>query len=325
MAKFDIIVPIYNAEATLERCLRSLQAQSFGDFRAILVENGSQDASATIGQRFAQEDSRFELHCVNRGCGPSGARNVGLERATGEHVAFVDSDDYVVPDYLACLKTAFDREQADVVFFGYHQYAPNGKDLGARIPQPAESLAELQEQGLFGYTAVKAFRREIIGDHRFPEDMNLLEDEVFACRVLATPRRFCVLPQDIYCYVIGNPGSLVGRTHQDYCRKMEVAYEAWRPILAEEPLRLQAQADTRVRQCMYYGFERDVDAVAFFRELSETTFFRECASEDKFCRYVREGNWCALKGLRRRYLWKTTLAKWIKGSYCFLAAVASCR
>ncbi len=313
MAVFSIIVPVYNSEATLERCLHSLQMQSFGDFQAILVENGSKDASADLCRRFSQEDSRFELLSMSTNCGPSGARNAGLERAEGRYIAFVDSDDFVVPEFLAELKGAFERERADAVFFGYHQYAMDGTDLGEHLPTPVEHLAELHAQGLFGYTWIKAFRRETIGGHRFSEELNLLEDEVFACQVLASPRKICILPLALYCYITGNAGSLVGRTHADYCRKMEAAYEAWRPLLTKEPKCLSEQANGRVRQCMYYGFERDLDAVAFFRDLAETSYFRECDLDDKFCKRVRKGQWAALKRMRRSYRIKTALAKWLKG------------
>lgn len=294
----------------MERCLRSLQMQSFGEFQAILVENGSTDASADLCRKFAQEDSRFVPVFMPANCGPSGARNAGLERATGDYITFVDSDDFVVPDYFAQLKAAFEREQAEVVFFGYHQYAMDGTDLGEQLPAPVEHLAELHAQGLFGYTWIKAFRRETIGGHRFSETLNLLEDEVFACQVLASPRKICILSRALYCYITGNAGSLIGRTHGDFCRKMEAAYEAWRPLLTEK--QQTQQANGRVRQCMYYGLERDLDAEVFFRDLAETSYFRECDSKDKFCERVRKGQWAALKRMRRYYRLKTALAKWLR-------------
>ena len=78
MPKFSIIVPVYNSEATLERCLLSLQNQSYTDFQVLMIENGSCDASLSIGGSFSQGDPRFHLISLERNCGPSGARNTGL-------------------------------------------------------------------------------------------------------------------------------------------------------------------------------------------------------------------------------------------------------
>ena len=310
MAMFDIIIPVHNAEATLPRCLASLKAQTFGDFRAILVENGSTDASADLCRKVAQEDSRFCFLTLPSANGPSPARNAGLELAEGEYVAFVDSDDYVMPDYLSRLNAAFAQERADVVFFGRHSYTVDGRDLGTQIPTVGQSLTQLHAQDLFGYTWIKAFRREAIGTHRFCESLNLLEDEVFTCQVLATARRFSILPVALYCYITQNSASLAGRTHEDYCQKMDAAYAAWKPLLTEQE-RI-AQADRRVRQCMYYGFERDLDIPQFFRNLAKTSFFCRCSLHDMFCEAVRKGDITALKRMRRAYRIKTTLGRWLK-------------
>ena len=94
MPDFSIIIPIYNAEKTLLRCLDSLKKQTDPDFEAILVENGSTDASNAICRKYAERDRRFRLITMETNCGPSGARNAGLERAGGTFVAFVDSDDF---------------------------------------------------------------------------------------------------------------------------------------------------------------------------------------------------------------------------------------
>ena len=119
MPDFSIIVPIYNAEKTLLRCLDSLKKQTDPDFEAILVENGSTDASNAICRKYAERDRRFRLITMETNCGPSSARNAGLERAGGTFAAFVDSDDFVEPDYVESLRASF--QDADVVFFGYRQ------------------------------------------------------------------------------------------------------------------------------------------------------------------------------------------------------------
>ena len=180
-------------------------------------------------------------------------------------------------------------------------------DLGDQVPTPHQSLTDLHAQDLFGYTWIKAFRRAVIGQHRFCESLNLLEDEVFTCEILAEHGDFAILPLPLYCYITQNAASLAGRTHGDYYRKMDAAYRAWKPLLS--PAAAQQQAQKRVRQCMYYGFERAVDVRDFFSGLANTALFQECGLTDAFSAAVRDGRFSALKGMRRRYRLKSYFRK----------------
>ena len=319
MPIFSIIVPVYNAEKTLRKCLDSLRTQTYTDFEVHMVENGSQDSSYAICREYAEEDSRFLLHASKENCGPSGARNIGLDHARGTYIAFLDSDDYVEPEYLEELYHGF--READVVFLGYHQVSVDGDMLADHVPvikeelDYFETLLQLWQQGVFGYTWSKAFRREMIGNHRFSRDLNLLEDEVFTCEVLTQSCRVAVIPKAILNYVTGNVSSLMGRTHSDYCRKVDAAYTAWQILL--DPYEKKAEiltimANAHVDQCMYYGFERDLDIADFFGALAETAFFRNAKAENKFVDYVRNCNFNRLAWMRTFYRFKTKIAKLLK-------------
>lgn len=319
MPVFSIIVPVHNAEKTLRKCLVSLREQTFGDFEAHLVENGSTDASYAICREFAGLDPRFRVHVSEENCGPSGARNIGLDHAAGTFVAFLDSDDYVRPKYLEALLRTFER--SDAVFFGYQQMLPDGQCAGEHIPHIPENcgyfetLLALREQDLFGYTWIKAFRSSLIGGHRFCRELNLMEDEVFACEVLAKPCRIAIVEQAIYCYVTGNSGSLMGRTHPDYCRKADAAYRAWRAMLQHYEKKEEAltqMANAHVARCMYYGFERDVDTGAFFGDLAESAFFRDATAQSAFVSCVRAGKGRRLSWMRGIYRLKIKIAGLLK-------------
>ena len=314
MPAFSVIVPVYNAEKTLRKCLDTLRTQTERDFEILMVENGSFDASNSICREFAAADDRFVLIEMLGNCGPSGARNAGLDRARGNWVAFVDSDDSVEPVFLERIQAV--SHNAGAVFFGYCRYSLTGAFLGEHIPNCTQPdgpalWAELYRQDMFGYTWIKAFRREAIGEKRFSMSLNLLEDEVFACEVLAQGCKTTVLPEPLYNYITGNPGSLMGRTHPDYCRKADIAYRAWKTLLTD-PEDLVRLANSNVRRCMYYGFERDVDPDAFFRELAETDFFRDCTLDDKFCAHLRGGRWTKLRAMRRSYRLKQAAARLLK-------------
>lgn len=319
MPVFSIIVPVYNAEKTLRKCLESIRSQTCPDFEVLMVENGSKDTSNAICSEYTAMDSRFVLYACETNRGPSGARNIGLEHAEGQVIAFVDSDDFVEADYLETLQQGF--AEADVVFFGYHQLQTDGTSLGIHLPDVAEStdyyetLIRLHGQDMFGYTWIKAFRREVIGQHRFSAEQNLLEDEVFVCEVLTEQKRIRVIPKALYNYVTGNAGSLVGRTHADYCRKVDAAYCAWKNLLAgcaEKNAVLVSMANAHVRRCMYYGFERNVDVKAFFGFLSESTFFAMSAQNDAFSQLVLNGKYRKLACMKTAYRLKNKIARLLK-------------
>ena len=319
MPTFSIIVPVYNAEKTLRKCLDSLRDQIFADFEVLMAENGSADTSRAICREYAQKDSRFILHASDVNCGPSGARNIGLEHARGTFIVFVDSDDYVEPEHLDVLYQAF--ANADVVFFGYRQIATDGRFLGEHLPKINglsdyyETLVQLHRQDMFGYTWIKAFRHEIVGQHRFPTELNLLGDEVFTCEVLEEKRRIAVIPKALYNYVTGNAGSLVGKTHTDYCRKVDAAYRAWKKLLQPyegKDEALTQMANAYVSRCMYYGFERGVDAKHFFDDLAETAFFADAAVTSEFSTCVRKRNYRKLSRMRASYRMKNKIAKLLK-------------
>src|SRR6478736_7892917 len=97
MPRVSVVVPIYNVEHYLRDCLESLATQTFEDLQVVMVDDGSTDGSAAIAQEFAERDPRFTLVSQANG-GLSAARNTGIESATGELLAFVDSDDVVAPN-----------------------------------------------------------------------------------------------------------------------------------------------------------------------------------------------------------------------------------
>ena len=97
MPQISVIVPVYNVEKYIDRCVRSILGQSFSDFELILVDDGSPDSCPANCDEYAQLDTRVRvIHKIN--CGITDARNAGLDVAQGEYIGFVDSDDYISPD-----------------------------------------------------------------------------------------------------------------------------------------------------------------------------------------------------------------------------------
>src|SRR3954447_16249370 len=126
MPRVSVVVPIYNVEDYLAECLESLAAQTFEDLEVIMVDDGSTDGSAAIAESFAARDPRFKLvRRVNGGL--SAARNTGIEAATGEFLAFVDSDDLVAPDAYEKLVGTLDKTGSDFASGNAHRLYPNGR------------------------------------------------------------------------------------------------------------------------------------------------------------------------------------------------------
>ena len=113
MPKISVIVPIFNGEKYLCRCIDSILYQTFDDFELILINDGSSDNCAAICNEYMEKDTRIKvIHQENRGV--SAARNAGLDIANGDYISFVDSDDYVYPQYLEYLYRAIIESDADI-------------------------------------------------------------------------------------------------------------------------------------------------------------------------------------------------------------------
>ena len=128
-----IIVPAFNSEKYIEKCLNSILRQTYQNLEVIVVDDGSTDGTAGIIRGIAGRDHRIRLLCEeNRGT--SAARNYGLEEATGEYLTFVDSDDYIARDYVERLQKRCESTEADMVICGLCYVGENGRILKRIVP-----------------------------------------------------------------------------------------------------------------------------------------------------------------------------------------------
>lgn len=182
----SIIIPIYNAEKYIEQCLNSITSLKMTDFEVILIDDGSEDNSNAICERFSSIDKRFKL-IKQENSGPSVARNKGIENATGKWISFVDADDWVDKDYAKELEDI----NVDLVFFGFRRHK-NTEVTEAGIlncgnffdPNEIDcKLVELlqSKNAFFGYTWNKFFKKDLIDKHniRFKKNLKYKEDEEF--------------------------------------------------------------------------------------------------------------------------------------------------
>ena len=133
-ALISIVVPVYNVEEYLDRCVESIASQTYSNLEIILVDDGSPDECPKICDEWAAKDRRIKvIHKKNEGLGM--ARNTGIENATGEYICFFDSDDYVAPTLIEKAYKAVREECADLVCFGYASVSIRGTVYKERIPQ----------------------------------------------------------------------------------------------------------------------------------------------------------------------------------------------
>ena len=128
MPKVSIIVPVYKAEKYLNRCVDSILAQTFTDFELLLIDDGSPDRSGEICDEYAKKDSRIRVFHKKNG-GVSSARNLGLDNVLGEYVTFVDSDDWVEPDFVETMIQTYEKFPWTIPVCGYvnHDEVKNGR------------------------------------------------------------------------------------------------------------------------------------------------------------------------------------------------------
>lgn len=203
----SVIVPVFNTRDLLPRCLASIAAQTFRDFEAIVVDDGSTDGSAEVAEAFCRQDPRFRLlrHGANRGL--AAARNTGLRAARGEWMASVDSDDAALPDMLATVHAAATEGDFDVVAGGLREVDMAGAVLRTVLPPARTVVFDGPPRDLFALTdpgmPTKLWRRRIPVDHGiwFVEGRRY-EDLGWTYRVLMHCRRIRILDHALFDYTI---------------------------------------------------------------------------------------------------------------------------
>lgn len=187
--KISVIIPVYNAEATLRRCVDSVLSQTFTDFECLLINDGSKDRSGEICDEYAAKDSRVRVFHKENG-GVSSARNVGLDNATGEWIAFVDSDDWVGEKYLESFSGNLDADfviggfqrvkNNDIVTVNYWDFLPEG-----RYTCYKNLLEDNLSRLVFRVPWAKLFKKSIAQRVRFDLKIRVGEDSLYVLEYLA--------------------------------------------------------------------------------------------------------------------------------------------
>ena len=216
--KLSIIIPVYNSEEFLEKCINSLLAQTIKNFEIILINDGSKDRSLKICKKFEGIDKRVKVFSQENS-GQSKARNIGIENATGEYITFVDSDDWVDADYYEKLVDACDRHNADVACASILRVRKLSQKY--RIKYTKEAVYTEPQQKIdiarvpdMCYVWNKVYRHEFINklELRFIEGM-FYEDVDFVTRAVFFSNKIVTVP-DTYYHYWTNGNSTVKTMHK---------------------------------------------------------------------------------------------------------------
>lgn len=226
--KISVIVPVYNVEAYLERCVESILQQTYAHFELILINDGSTDSSGQICDHLASQYENIKAHHIEN-AGVSNARNMGIQLATSSWVTFIDSDDFVTQDYLATLASAVEGENIGFVIASLH-HIKNGivTDLPphsgkTELWSTEETMKELLMTTRTSFFPVaKLFNRDLLADEKFNTNYHLAEDALFLTELLLKTRCSSVFIDKPVYYYDHREGSATTSVNQHVFDTIEV-------------------------------------------------------------------------------------------------------
>lgn len=246
--KYSIIIPVYNAEATLKRCLDSVLTQDYPDAELLLINDGSTDRSEEICREYAERYPNVVCYSQPN-AGVSAARNLGLDQAKGTYILFVDSDDYVEPDYFQKLDRLLEDSDPELVFFSYRLV---GESASLRLMPEAvthdkqetiQYIASFLRKRSKGALWAKVFLRDIIeaNNLRFDQTLNIDEDVCFVFSYAMHVARIKSTGTILYSNSIDNSESLTRRKRDYLCSQLHHAGLTRYKIASEASLSVPVQ------------------------------------------------------------------------------------
>ena len=208
MPAISIIVPVYNVEEYVEKCIDSIIKQSFADFELILIDDGSTDSTHQICENFAKKDSRIRLHTITHS-GLGFSRNVGLELVDNpEFITFIDGDDYIHPDYLKILHDSLTQNNCDISIINYKRAVITDKDdffpfpeIKTRLVTQGEAMRRLFDEAPFMTAWGKLYRSNLIKGLHFINKY-FGEDIEFNSKAYRLTQRICFSDYPLYRWII---------------------------------------------------------------------------------------------------------------------------
>lgn len=280
MKLITVIVPVYNVEKYLKRCLDSIAHQSFKNLEIILVDDGSTDNSGIICDDYCSRDSRFRvIHQCNSG--QSVARNTALRIAKGRYICFVDSDDYMENNMIETLYQSIVSDHSDIAVCGYKRVDENNHIIKTFSPSHEkkvigrdEAVCEvIKDIHIFSFLWDKLFKREILENIKFPEN-KVFEDVATMYRIVHKAERISLCPFQLYNYMERN-GSTVDTYNEKRLKNQIEAYMEQKEFAKDHnyihviPWIDYHIAETKRRKLHWYFRTKNKKSKSLIRKLKE--------------------------------------------------------
>lgn len=222
--KISIIVPVYNAEQYLNKCIESILKQTYQNFEIILIDDGSEDNSGNICDEYEKNNTKIKvIHQTNSGV--CAARNVGIDNAKGDWISFVDADDYIETTYLEELIYLLKKFRSNYITCGYKRVFDAKKvdyinsDLSIENISAQEYLNKLLNvQNGYGFVHMKLIKKDVIKGVRFNEKITVGEDALFNVELCKNLENIIIYNKPLYNYYF-NPNSAVRKFDTNYAQK----------------------------------------------------------------------------------------------------------
>ena len=256
--QISVIIPVYNVELYLERCVQSVTSQTYQDLEIILVDDGSTDKSPSLCDAWIKKDSRIKvIHKQNGGL--SDARNAGMAAASGTYFAFVDSDDWIAPEMLEKLLAAMHHDQSDIAACSVRMVWEEGRpsrmltvSTNCVLNRQEAQRALLEENLLKHPVWYKLYKREVIQDIPF-EKGKYHEDVFWSYQVMGNAERISLIDYIGYYYA-QRSDSIMGAAYSLKRLDAIEAHERWYGYIKDQFPELQAEACVHLwEKCIYHG------------------------------------------------------------------------
>ena len=268
----SIIVPVYNVEQYLEKCVNSITNQTYKNLEIILVDDGATDNSGKMCDELAKSDDRIKVYHKKNG-GLSDARNYGVERATGEYIGFVDSDDYIDEEMYNKLYEAIKKENTDVAecnfrFIYSNRIANYTEDNYYLVLNRDEYTKEYVNMNrIFGAAWTKLIRSSLAKEIKFPKG-KLFEDGFYSLELMKKARNFVIFDSPYYNYVMRENSITNSKFNEKNLDLIEIADGIYDYVISAYPY-LKKEADRR----KMYSYFNTLDAIILSSEYNNKTYF----------------------------------------------------
>ncbi len=273
MKKVSVIIPVYNMERSLLVSINRIVSQTYSNIEIIIIDDGSKDNSLEICEKLRKENDCIQvIHTENQGSGP--ARNIGIEKATGDYIYFPDSDDVIETNAIEILVEAMQRYRSDLIIFGYKtilgdreaikKYA-NKICLGQEVRENYNLYFFMSSEfGIQGAPWNKFFDLNKIREHniRFP-DLKRHQDEVFISRYVEIAERVCFIDEVLYNYYANDmkkelekyPDNYIDIVEELYKYRLEIVNK-WNPNNSELNILIRREYLGNIIRAMMFSFNK---------------------------------------------------------------------